>query len=238
MKYCFDLDNTLCLTENKDYANCKPFEDRVKIVNDLYDQGHEITIYTARGMGKFKGNVDLVYKEYYELTKNQIEKWAIKHHVLLLGKLSYDHFICDKAYNSEDFFNKKTKIGFVAGAFDVIHPGYVKMFNECKKHCDYLIVGLHTDPNKQNGKLKPILTPTERLEILSCFKNVDEVKLYDTEEDLKNILSQTNITVRFLGDDYINKNYTGSDLNIPIIYINRDHGWSATKFKNLIKNNE
>jgi len=234
MKYCFDLDNTLCLTEGKDYPNCKPFEDRIKIVNKLYDEGHEITIYTARGMGKFKGNTELVYKEYYDLTKNQILNWGIKHHVLLLGKLSYDHFICDKAYNSEDWF--KTNIGFIAGAFDIIHPGYIKMFNDCKKYCDYLIVGLHTDPSIENKKLKPVLTTEERTEILLSLKQIDEVIPYNTEKELTDILKtyKSKIKLRFLGDDYSDKLYTGANLNIPITFLNRDHGWSTTKFKTLI----
>ena len=127
------------------------------------------------------------------------------------------------------------KIGIIAGSFDAIHPGYIHMFNECKKYCNYLIVLLHEDPtNERPEKLKPILSVRERLLILYSLKQVNLVMTYKTEEELYMILEEMHPDVRFLADDYIGKPFTGNDLDIPIHYLNRDHGWSTTKYKQLI----
>jgi glycerol-3-phosphate cytidylyltransferase len=129
------------------------------------------------------------------------------------------------------------RIGVIAGNFDVIHPGYIHMFNECKKYCNYLIVLLHEDPtNERPEKLKPILSVEERLLILYSLKQVNLVMTYKTEAELYDILDEMNPDVRFLGDDYIGKPFTGNDLDILIHYLNRDHGWSTTKYKQLIAN--
>jgi glycerol-3-phosphate cytidylyltransferase len=129
------------------------------------------------------------------------------------------------------------RIGVIAGNFDVIHPGYIHMFNECKKYCNYLIVLLHEDPtNERPEKLKPILSVEERLLILYSLKQVNLVMTYKTEAELYDILDEMNPDVRFLGDDYIGKPFTGNDLDISIYYLNRDHGWSTTKYKQLIAN--
>ena len=127
------------------------------------------------------------------------------------------------------------KKGFVAGNFDVIHPGYIKMFKECKANCDKFTVLLHSDPSiERPDKLKPILTLDERIELLSSIKFVDDIKSYTYETELYELIKNGGYSVRFLGDDYRNKTFTGDDLNIHIHYLNRDHGWSTTKFKNLI----
>ena len=129
------------------------------------------------------------------------------------------------------------RIGVIAGNFDVIHPGYIHMFNECKKYCNYLIVLLHEDPtNERPEKLKPILSVEERLLILYSLKQVNLIMTYKTEAELYDILDEMNPDVRFLGDDYIGKPFTGNDLDISIHYLNRDHGWSTTKYKQLIAN--
>ena len=125
--------------------------------------------------------------------------------------------------------------GFIAGSFDVIHPGYIEMFEFIKKNCDYLIVGLHSDPSlERTNKLKPILSVNERKKILSSIKFVDEVVIYDTEKDLGDILSSYPIDVRFLGEDYISKDYTSKHLDIPVIFVSRSHQWSSTLFKKKI----
>ena len=130
-------------------------------------------------------------------------------------------------------------IGIIAGNFDVIHPGYIAMFKECKSNCDKFIVLLHTDPSiERPHKLKPILNVQDRIEMLNCFEQIDDVITYTTEAELYDIIAdrKAQIKVRFLGDDYKDKEFTGKDLNIPIHYINRDHGWSTTKFKKQIAN--
>ena len=125
--------------------------------------------------------------------------------------------------------------GFIAGNFDVIHPGYIKMFMECKENCDHFTVLLHSDPSiERPEKLKPILTLNERIEVLSSIKFIDDIKSYTYEIELYELIKKGEYSVRFLGDDYKNKLFTGDDLKINIHYLNRDHGWSTTKFKNLI----
>ena len=127
------------------------------------------------------------------------------------------------------------KKGVICGNFDVMHPGYIKMFKECAANCDCLIVLLHTDPSiERPHKLKPILSVEERTEMLLELKSVCGVHIYTYEAHLLDLLKIGEFNVRFLGDDYIDKPFTGDNLNIPIHYLNRDHGWSTTKFKKLI----
>ena len=125
--------------------------------------------------------------------------------------------------------------GVIAGNFDVIHPGYVKTFKECKENCDHFTILLHSDPTiERPEKLKPILSLEERMEVLYSIKYIDKIQAYTYEKELIEILKNGDFTIRFLGDDYLDKDFTGSHLNIPIHYISRDHGWSTTKFKNAI----
>jgi len=235
-KYCFDLDNTLCRTEGRDYANSTAIQHRIKKVNRLFDSGNHILIYTARGMGYFSGNLELIEKEYRELTENQLKNWGVKYNFLKFGKPSYDLIIDDKNLKLEDFDRMGVEIvGFLAGSFDILHPGYIKMFKEAKLHCSKLIVGLHSDPsNERPEKIKPILSLDERREILESMKYVDSVIEYETEDDLESLLDSVDPDIRFLGEDYKGKNHTAGKREIPIIYIQRSHGWSTTKLKSEI----
>lgn len=128
------------------------------------------------------------------------------------------------------------KKGIIAGNFDVIHPGYIKMFNETVKYCDQLFVALHVDPSLERPeKIKPILSVEDRIEILLSLNSIYYVVPYNNEEELFLYLNENNWDIRFLGDDYKNRtDYTGYGLNIPIHYLDRSHGWSTTKFKKLI----
>ena len=129
------------------------------------------------------------------------------------------------------------KTGIIAGNFDIIHPGYVAMFKECKDNCDRFVVLLHSDPSiERPNKLKPILSTEERVEMLKCFRQIDDVLTYNLESELHELIVLLKPNVRFLGDDYKEKDYTGKDLNIPVHWIGRDHGWSTTKFKLQITN--
>ncbi len=126
------------------------------------------------------------------------------------------------------------KLGVIAGNFDIIHPGYMKMFKECKANCDKFLVFLHTDPTiERPEKIKPILSVEERTEILQGIRYIDEIVPYNTEHDLWRLLILYNPSIRFLGEDYKDKNYTGKGF-CPVHWIGRDHGWSTTKFKTLI----
>jgi len=129
------------------------------------------------------------------------------------------------------------KTGIIAGNFDIIHPGYVAMFKECKDNCDRFVVLLHSDPSiERPNKLKPILSTEERVEMLKCFRQIDDVLTYNLESELHELIILLKPNIRFLGDDYKEKDYTGKDLNIPVHWIGRDHGWSTTKFKLQITN--
>ena len=125
--------------------------------------------------------------------------------------------------------------GVMAGNFDVIHPGYIDMFRDMDKHCDHLTILLHIDPSiERPHKLKPILTVDDRCKVLTSLKFVSNILTYTYETELKQLLRDEVFDIRFLGDDYKGKSYTGDDLGIPVHYIERDHGWSTTKFKRLI----
>lgn len=100
MKIYVDLDNTLCITNGMDYLTSKPIHSRINKINELYDQGNEITIYTARG--------SVTKIDYYNLTKNQLNKWDVKYHNLSVGeKPDFDLLIDDKAISDINFFEKK-----------------------------------------------------------------------------------------------------------------------------------
>ena len=126
--------------------------------------------------------------------------------------------------------------GIIAGNFDVIHPGYIEMFNEMKKHVNEIHVLLHIDPSLDRPeKIKPLLSVTDREMTLMALKGITEVSSYNTEQELFQLIVDINPEIRFLGEDYINRtDYTGYGLPPKIIFLKRDHGWSTTKFKNLI----
>ena len=126
--------------------------------------------------------------------------------------------------------------GIIAGNFDVIHPGYIEMFNEMKKHVAEIHVLLHIDPSlNRPEKIKPLLSVTDRKNTLMALKGVTEVSSYNTEQELLQLIIDFNPEIRFLGEDYINRtDYTGYGLPPKIIFLKRDHGWSTTKFKKLI----
>jgi len=134
---------------------------------------------------------------------------------------------------------KKTKYkkGIIAGAFDLIHPGYIKMFQDAKQICEHLIIALQSDPTIDiPEKHKPVQTLEERKIILNSIRYIDEILIYDTEQSLYNLLNSTELDVRILGSDYKNKSYTGIDLNIPVYFHKRDHAWSTSCLKEKIKN--
>ena len=87
---------------------------------------------------------------------------------------------------------------------------------------------------ERKEKLKPIHTLEERKKLLSSFNQIQEIVTYKTESDFYDLIKNRKIDIRFLGDDYKNKDFTGKDLNISIHYLDRSHGWSTTKFKKLI----
>ena len=127
----------------------------------------------------------------------------------------------------------KQIVGFTAGNFDIIHPGYVYTFQHAKKYCDYLIVFLQNDPSiDRANKYTPVVPRAERYNTLMELESVDAVYTYQSEEELRNLIEFFKPDVRILGEDYIGKRFTGDDLPPKVIYTSRAHGWSTTKLKN------
>ena len=130
--------------------------------------------------------------------------------------------------------NKKI-VGFVAGNFDILHPGYIYTFQTAKKHCDYFMVFLQNDPSLDRAnKYTPVVPRAERYNTLMEMESVNAVYTYQTEEELYDLIKFFKPDVRILGEDYIGKRFTGDDLPQKIIYTSRAHGWSTTKLKNDI----
>lgn len=125
------------------------------------------------------------------------------------------------------------KYGFTCSCFDLLHAGHIAMLREAKSVCDYLIVGLQTDPSLDGRKPKPVQTSYERYLQLSGCKYVDQIIPYDTEADLKNLLFTLPIDVRIIGAEYQFEDYTGKGLH-EIHYNKRNHSWSSTELKERI----
>ena len=136
----------------------------------------------------------------------------------------------------------KRTIGFTCGAFDLVHPGHMVMFEDAKHQCGYLIVGLQSDPtiDRPDTKNKPIQTLEERQIMLSAVRFIDEIMIYDTEDDLYSYLKHNKPDVRILGSDYDipDKRFTGDNLDIDIYYHRRDHDWSTTNLRKRITQEE
>lgn len=137
-------------------------------------------------------------------------------------------------------WRKSIRTGFVCGAWDLLHPGHVILLAECRKRCDALLVGLHTDPSiERSQKNKPVQSVYERYMQLAYNKSVYHVVPYETERDLENILSTMDIQVRFLGSDYEDRPFTAETVcsyrDIEIEYIDRLHDWSTTELRERIK---
>ena len=127
--------------------------------------------------------------------------------------------------------------GFTCSCFDLLHAGHILMLKDAKEQCDYLVVGLQTDPTiDRPEKNKPIQSFEERKIQLEAVKYVDEIFIYKTEEDLYKKLLEISPDVRILGSDYNipDKRFTGDDLDIPIYFHERKHNYSSTNLRGSI----
>ena len=127
--------------------------------------------------------------------------------------------------------------GFTCSCFDLLHAGHIIMLKDSKEQCDYLIVGLQTNPTVDRPeKNKPIQSFEERKIQLEAVKYIDEIFVYETEEDLYKKLLDIKPDVRILGSDYDipDKRFTGDDLNIPIYFHERNHNYSSTNLRGKI----
>lgn len=132
--------------------------------------------------------------------------------------------------------------GLTAGAFDLLHAGHILMLQEAHSACDYLIVGLQTDPSlDREHKNKPVQSLDERLIQLRAVKYVDEVVIYETEADLQHLTETLDLDVRIIGLDHYGENWTGKEWceqnGIHIYYNSRAHGFSSTELRQRVKGN-
>ena len=128
------------------------------------------------------------------------------------------------------------RIGFTCSTFDLFHAGHLLMLEEAKKQCDWLIVGLQTDPtiDRPTEKNKPVQSVFERFVQVESCKYVDKVIPYATEKELKDILLSYPIHVRILGEEYANKNFTGSDLDMEFYFNKRRHSFSTSELRQRV----
>lgn len=130
-------------------------------------------------------------------------------------------------------------IGFTCGSFDLCHYGHILMFKECKGQCDHLIVGLQTNPNKDRPEKNiPIQSLEERWGQLEAIKYIDDVIVYETEDDLIQLLTDIQADIRFVGADWKDEEYTGWELDIPVIFNSRDHSFSTSELRQRIFQSE
>ena len=130
----------------------------------------------------------------------------------------------------------RNKIGFTCSTFDLFHAGHVAMLEEAKQQCDWLIAGIQTDPTiDRPSKNKPVQSIIERqLQVRAC-RFVDEIMVYNTEAELLDLLNTLPIDVRILGDEYIDRDFTGCDLEHMEYYFNsRRHSYSSSELRTRI----
>lgn len=132
------------------------------------------------------------------------------------------------------------KVGITFSTFDLLHAGHIGMLREAKQHCDYLIVGLQTDPtiDRPETKNKPVQTLVERYAQLNAVKFVDEIVPYQTEQDVVDILELFEIDIRFLGEEYREKDFSGKDVcrkrGIDLHFNKRDHRFSSSDLRKRV----
>lgn len=130
--------------------------------------------------------------------------------------------------------------GITFGTFDLLHAGHVTMLELCRQQCDFLIVGLQSDPtiDRPDSKNKPVQSLFERYAQLSACRFVDQIVPYDTEEDLANILSILDVKKRFLGEEYKTAFVYGADIcrnrKIELVYIERRHYYSSSSLRDKV----
>jgi glycerol-3-phosphate cytidylyltransferase len=136
----------------------------------------------------------------------------------------------------------KKRVGFTCSTFDLLHSGHVAMLREAKTACDYLICALQNDPSVDRPeKNKPIQNIVERQAQLAAIKYVDEILVYNTEEELLDILAMYHIDVKIMGEEYRDKDFTGRELckqrDIDFYFNKRDHRFSTSNLRKRVEEN-
>lgn len=231
MRYAFDIDNTLVNTIGNDYENSTPIQHRIDRVNSLFDNGNVIYLFTARGMSSGK--------DYYELTENQMQKFGVKYHRIIMGKPDVDLFVDDKAISVNEWDDTKTvcspPVIWTNGCYDILHVGHIRLFEHCRelaKLCGgRLVVGIDSDNRVKElkGSSRPVNNQHDRAEVLLSIKGVDAVYIYDTADELDQIISMLSPKIMVVGDEYKNKNVIGSCHANSVQFFPKISRYSTTK---------
>ena len=132
------------------------------------------------------------------------------------------------------------RVGITFSTFDMLHAGHIAMLSEAKNHCDYLIAGLQTDPtiDRPETKNRPVQSVVERQIQLAACRYVDEVVVYQTEQDLVDLLLILPIDVRILGVEYEHKEFSGKwegeARGIELVFNGRDHSFSSSSLRKRV----
>ena len=183
MTYCFDIDGTIC---NKDveYENAKAYPSVVAKINSLYDEGHTIILYTARGS---KSGLD-----WTDLTNQQIKKWGIKCHEVKLGKPFYDLMIDDRAVNADLWRSRlNLRTCLITGVFDLINIELCAQLKRLRKKFNNIVIAIQSDPSLEDKNEKSPKTALEdRITMLKSIRDIDEILVFRVNSDINPIASQ------------------------------------------------
>ena len=143
-----------------------------------------------------------------------------------------------------DLKSQGKRIGITFSTFDLFHAGHIAMLAEARNHCDYLIAGLQTDPtiDRPGTKNAPVQSIVERQIQLAACRYVDEVVVYSTEQDLRDLLLILPVDVRILGIEYAQRDFSGrlecEQRNIEIQFNERDHSFSSSSLRKRVAHAE
>lgn len=193
MRYVFDIDGTICQTVNKDYANAIPYSEVIDKINELYDSGNHITLYTARG-----GTSGI---DYHNVTTAQLEKWNVKYHELIdKGKPNFDILIDDKAINAETWRNLN-KIN--TNILKISHMAYIeKYLDEVKQICESVnkedissIIQYLNDCKNTNGRIFVIGvggSAANASHAVNDFRKICGIETYSVSENVAELTARIN----------------------------------------------
>lgn len=188
--FAIDIDGILCSISQKHYNECVPNIKAIATVNRLYDEGHTIKIFTARGS---RSGTD-----WRGFTIQQLDSWGVKYHELIFGKPHADVFIDDKFSKSLAEYVAPVVVA-TSGYFDPIHIGHLELFRRSREYGSKLVVILGNDEALVRKKGYVFMSQEERIEILKSIKYVDEVIL-SIDDD-----GTANRTLRLLRPDVYTK---------------------------------
>ena len=225
--YVVDVDGTVCNDTRGDYHSAKPIPHRIEYFNKLFDQGHEVHYWTARG-----GHSGINWST---VTRQQLDDWGAKYTTFATGKKPYDVLVDDRAFNADLFFSvlSKSKI-FVNGTFDILHTGHLSMLKYAK-NLGIVTVAIDSDERvkKLKGPTRPVNSEYERKEMLLSLKYVDNVIIFNTDEELRELVGQHDTMVK--GADYKDKPIIGQDVCKELVFFDVIQGFSTTNKIKQIK---